>query len=295
MWTSHRSPWTPSLRRGRACAPGGPPGRAPRGGRPPRRTTSTPRPSVRLDLGARVLLGQVDRRARRTRAPSPAARRRVDRDHLGGARRRGGLHGAQPDRAEAEHGGDSPALQAGSRPRGSRCPSRRRRTARRRRPGPRAPGAASGWRAGRAPARPARPAARRASRRGRRCAPASQLWNSPRRQKKQRPQAVTKQPITRSPTASSRDVVAGGDDRADELVADREARLDGDAAVVDVQVRAADAGRLDADDASSGSIELRLGLLLDPDLAGRLEGDGAHRGQPYRPPPDGEVSRIPDV
>ena len=54
------------------------------------------------------------------------------------------------------------------------------------------------------------------------------------------------------------DLVARRQHRADELVADREARLDRHPAVVDVEVGAADAARLDADDrvvggASSGS------------------------------------------
>ena len=51
---------------------------------------------------------------------------------------------------------------------------------------------------------------------------------------------------------------------ADELVADHEAGLDLDAPVVDVQVRPADAGRLDAHDRVVGRAELGLGALLDP-------------------------------
>ena len=73
------------------------------------------------------------------------------------------------------------------------------------------------------------------------------------------------------------DVVAGRQHRADELVADREARLDRDPAVVDVEVGAADPARLDPDQGLVGGADLGIGLLLDPDLAGRLEGDGAHR------------------
>ena len=67
------------------------------------------------------------------------------------------------------------------------------------------------------------------------------------------------------------------DHLADELVADREAGLDADAAVVDVEVRPADPGRLDADDRVGRTLELRLGLVVDPDLPGRLERDRAHR------------------
>ena len=75
--------------------------------------------------------------------------------------------------------------------------------------------------------------------------------------------------------AHARDVVAGREHRADELVADREARLDLDPAVVDVQVRAADPARLDRARSrrprlcSSGS-----GRSSTADLVGRLEGDG---------------------
>ncbi len=73
------------------------------------------------------------------------------------------------------------------------------------------------------------------------------------------------------------DVVAYGEHRADELVADREAGLDRDAAVVDVKIRAADAARLDPDDRVLGMLQLGLGDLLHEHLARSLEGDGAHR------------------
>ena len=74
------------------------------------------------------------------------------------------------------------------------------------------------------------------------------------------------------------DVVAGRQHRADELVADREARLDRHPAVVDVEVRAADPARLDPDHRIVGGDDLGIGLLLDPNLLGRLKGDGAHSG-----------------
>ena len=70
--------------------------------------------------------------------------------------------------------------------------------------------------------------------------------------------------------------VARGDDSPDELVPEREARLDHDSAVVDVQVGAADAGGLDADDGVVALDQLRLGAFLDTDLAGGLEGHGLH-------------------
>ena len=73
-------------------------------------------------------------------------------------------------------------------------------------------------------------------------------------------------------------VVARGEHRPDVLVADREAGLDLHAAVVDVQVRAAHAGRLDGDDRVVGGQQLGLGPLLEADLAGGLERDGEHVG-----------------
>ena len=101
----------------------------------------------------------------------------------------------------------------------------------------------------------------------------------PRMQKKQRPQAVWKQPRTRSPSDDARDLVARREHRADELVADREAGLDLHAAVVDVQVGPADAGRLDPHDRVVGGLELGLGLVLDAHLVGRLERDRSHVGE----------------
>ena len=90
-----------------------------------------------------------------------------------------------------------------------------------------------------------------------------------------------KQPSTRSPTATRSTLVPDREHGADELVADREARLDRHPAVVDVEVGAADAARLDPDQRLVGGADLGVGLLLDPDLARSLEGDGAHRAQPY--------------
>ena len=77
------------------------------------------------------------------------------------------------------------------------------------------------------------------------------------------------------------DVGSGGEHRADELVPDREAGLDRHPPVVDVQVGAADPARLDPNQRVVGRGDLRIGLLLDPDLTGGLEGDGAHRRLPY--------------
>ena len=91
------------------------------------------------------------------------------------------------------------------------------------------------------------------------------------------------------------DVVAGGEHRADELVADREALLDRHPAVEDVQVGAADPARLDPDQRVVSGGQLGIGLLLDPDLAGSLEGDSAHRAEPYRPGRWADVRRCASV
>ena len=76
------------------------------------------------------------------------------------------------------------------------------------------------------------------------------------------------------------DLIAGRDDRADVLVADREAGLDLDAPVVDVQVRAAHAAELDPHDRVGRGLRLGLGALLERDDAGGLEGDRTHRSRP---------------
>jgi hypothetical protein len=70
--------------------------------------------------------------------------------------------------------------------------------------------------------------------------------------------------------------VAGRDNGADVLVADHESRLDLHAAVVDVEIRAADPGCLDADDRVIVGLGSGIHSLLDPDVARRVEGDGSH-------------------
>jgi hypothetical protein len=72
------------------------------------------------------------------------------------------------------------------------------------------------------------------------------------------------------------DRLARCDHRPDELVAEREAGLDLDAPVVDVQIGAADARGLHADDRVVALDQLGLRTLLQPDLAGRLECDCLH-------------------
>ncbi len=81
--------------------------------------------------------------------------------------------------------------------------------------------------------------------RGRRCGRGGSGGSRRARSARRLPQAVKKEPTTRSPTRDPLDLLAGRAHRADELVADREAGLDRHPAVVDVQVRAADPARLD--------------------------------------------------
>jgi hypothetical protein len=61
-------------------------------------------------------------------------------------------------------------------------------------------------------------------------------------------------------------------------MADDEPRLDGDPPVIDVEVRAADPRRLDPHDRVVVGQGLRVGTLLEPDLARSLKGDRTHGG-----------------
>ena len=70
--------------------------------------------------------------------------------------------------------------------------------------------------------------------------------------------------------------VARREHRADELVPEREAGLDLDAPVVDVQVGAAHARGLHAHDRVVALEQLGLGAVLHLHLAGRLESHGLH-------------------
>ncbi len=71
-------------------------------------------------------------------------------------------------------------------------------------------------------------------------------------------------------------VLTGGDDGADELVPDRKAGLDLHPPVVDVEIRATDAARLDADDGVIAGAQLGFGLLLDADELRALDRHGSH-------------------
>jgi hypothetical protein len=73
------------------------------------------------------------------------------------------------------------------------------------------------------------------------------------------------------------DAGTGGEDRADELMPDRKAGLHGHPPMKDVQIRPADPARLDPHHRIVGSPNLRIGLLLDPNLPGSLKRNRAHR------------------
>jgi hypothetical protein len=75
-----------------------------------------------------------------------------------------------------------------------------------------------------------------------------------------------------------RDALARRNHRADELMPEREALLDLHPPVVDVQVRAAHAGRLDPHDGVVPLEQLRLRPLLDLHLTRRLKRDRLHTG-----------------
>ncbi len=105
----------------------------------------------------------------------------------------------------------------------------------------------------------------------------TQRWKRARRQKKHSPQADLE---------AAQDTVADGDRGDPSPTATTvptyswpivKPGFDLDAAVVDVQVGAADARGLDAHDRVGRVEQLGLGDVLDGDHAGRLEGDCAHR------------------
>ena len=83
------------------------------------------------------------------------------------------------------------------------------------------------------------------------------------------------------------DAVAHLDDRAHILVPDHEAGLDHDASVVDVEIGAAESGRLYADDRVAHVANRRLGNFLQTHLARGLEGDGTHATNSMRRHPHG--------
>ena len=239
---------------------------------------STPRAVGRLlHRSTRILLGQVNRLgAERARQLEPLLDG-VDRDHARGACRLGGLDGAEADRAEPDHGGA--VARADARlidgvPAGAHHVAREQRDV-----------VAHALRD--APQRQVRVrhehllglrALKRAE-----ClamaedAPVVALVEVA---------AAAEEAVAAGRAVAAQHPVALGHlgdrlarrhDRAHELVAEREAGLDHHAAVVDVQVRAAHAGRLDPHHGVVALEQLGLWALLDPHLAGRLEGHGLHQ------------------
>ena len=240
--------------------------------------TSTPRPAVSLaHHRPRVALLQVHRVRPEGLGHREALGHRVHRHHLRGAARARGLHRAEPHRPQTQYRDSVSRMQPASpRSRDSPCPSHRPRTAPSRRSCPRARGAARDRRWERAPARPGCPAASRAPRRGRTCARSRTCERGPDgRRSSARRRSGNSPAHDRRPRLVH--VIARGKHRADVLVPDREARFDLHAAVVDVQIRAAHARRLDAHDRIARVEQLGLGDILHPHLVRCLEGDGTHR------------------
>ena len=205
-----------------------------------------------------------------------ALRHRVDRDHVGrphGSRR---LDGAQPDGPEPQHGGHVAGTQAarvdGVKARANHVSGEQRRV-----------GAHS---LGHSPQHEVR--SRHQRHLGLRALERAERRPVPERARlkaalvlaaaAEEAAAAGRVEAAEHPVADrdARDRVARSDDGAYVLVPDREARFDGHAAVVDVQVRAAHAARLNANDCVFGIDRLGLGALLDADHARGLEGHGSH-------------------
>ena len=230
----------------------------------------------RLDRGSGILLGEVDRLGAERPGEVETLGDRVDSDHPLGAACQRRLDRAQADRAEAEDGGGGARLDAGL---GDRVPARSHHVA---------------GEQGDVVGHPRRHMAQGEVRVGHE----QQLRLGAGQRAKGR--AVAEDPpvvaLVEVPAsaeealaaggavgaehavalADAADAVARGDHGADVLVADHEPGLDRDPTVVDVQVRAADAARLDADDRLVGAGQLGLGDLVDAHLAGGLEGHRSH-------------------
>ena len=225
-----------------------------------------------------VLLGEVHRLGAEGLGDRQALGNGVDRVDVGGAARRArpAPRTAPPGRARARRRRRRGAGRSRRR-RESRCPSRRPRTARRRRSCPRARAAGRGRRSGSSAMSACVPCSD----------PSVEPWPNVRECQAAVVEAAAAEEAVAAgglkaaedPVADGEalDAVAGGDDRADVLVADREALLDLHAAVVDVQVRAADAGGLDRGRSRPWGRSARARDAPRRDDAGGLEGDGSHR------------------
>jgi hypothetical protein len=230
----------------------------------------------RLDRRARVLLGQVDGLRSEALCHLEPLGHAVDRDDARRAGRLGHLDRAQPDRPEPEHrdGVAEPDLGRGdgvvARPEDVTGEQRRVVGDRLGRPAQRHVRVRDAHLLGLGPLEPARDLAvaedLRVDALVERAVPAEEAL--PAGGHEAADDAIALGHLGRP--------VARGDDTAHELVPDREARLDGVAAVVDVQVRAADPRGLDPHDRVVGLLELGLGNVVDTNLADALEGHGLH-------------------
>ena len=224
--------------------------------------------------------GQVDRRRAERAGDLEPLGDAVDGDDLGGARGAGHLDGAEPDRTEPEHDGGVTGHQApvrhGVEPGAHHVPGEQRGVA------------------GQAVGHPAQDQVGlgdedllglRAGERSQRGAVAEHAGLVALVEvAAQAEEAVAAGGVEAAEDAVADadpvDALSRGDHGAHELVADHEAGLDLHPAVVDVEVRAADAGGLDGDDRVVVGQKLGLGHVVDTDLAGSLEGDGLHGPHP---------------
>ena len=229
-----------------------------------------------LHGGARVLLGEVDGRRAEAAGHVEACLDAVDRDDLGGAGGARGLDGAQPDRPEAEHrDAVARAHRQGRVEAGAHHVAGEERDVARHPLGDAAQGEVGVRHERLLGLRALQVAEGGAVAEGPRALALVVVAGAARAADGARHLEAAQHAVADRDRA---DRVAGRDDGADVLVADGEARLDGHAAVVDVQVAAAHAGGLDADDGVVGGLQLGVGALVDAHLAGRLEGDRVHQG-----------------
>ena len=239
---------------------------------------STPRPSVAALTAARGSSSvRCTGSAPKLAASSSRSGTRVDRDHLGGAGGLGRLDGAQADRAEAEHGHGVAGPHAGL---VDRVPAGAHHVAGEQ-------GGVVGHALGHAPqgqvgVRDEHLVGLGALERAERLAVAEHAALVALVEVA----AAAEEALAAGRAVAAQHAVALGhlghavarrDHRAHELVAEREAGLDLHAPVVDVQVRAADAGGLHPHHRVVALEQLRLGPLLEPDLARCLECDRLHR------------------
>ena len=231
-----------------------------------------------LHGGARVVLGQVDRLGAERLGEREPVRHAVDGDHPGHAGRLGGLHGAQADGPEPEHGrgvaGPQPGLV-------DRVPARAHHVAGEQ-------GHVVGHALRDAAQREVRVRhehllrlraleARRASCRARTRVPRRTCGSRRGGRRSTGRRRSRSSPSTRSPSATWVTPSPAATTVPTNSWPSVKPCSIGHAAVVDVEVRAAHARGLDADDRVVALDQLGLGPLLDRHLAGRLECHSLHR------------------